>query len=289
MRRLSRGFTLLELMVAMVLGLLLSSGVYSFLIGNKQAEAVNQALASVQEQGRYALSLMRRDLQLAGMYDAFDPALDDVAGTLDIADELNFVTEHSVLLPGDFDEAGIGSTDGGNNSDVLVIGYLGDRECAGSDHGHGGLFYLVNRYWLEDGTLYCQGLNGRNLRAGGNGRNSDLFPNKALLSNIVDFQVSYGINRPDNTLSIPYTGQPNSYVNAANLPAAVAAGAEVVAVRIALLVRSDVALNEAVERKFKLLGQAKSSYEDGFVYKQFEMTVVLRNNFNRITMGYRDG
>ena len=289
MRRTSRGFTLLELMVAMVLGLLLSSGVYSFLIGNKQAEAVNQALASVQEQGRYALSLLRRDLQLAGMYDAFDPSLDDVAGTLDVADELNFVTEHSVLLPGDVDEAGIGSVDGGAGTDTLVIGYLGDRDCGGSTHGYGGLFYLVNRYWLEDGTLYCQGLNGRNLRAGGNGENSDSSQNKALLNNIVDFQVSYGVNRPDNTLPIPYTGQPNSYVNAANLPAEMLAGAEVVAVRIALLVRSDVALNQSVEREFKLLGQAKEGYEDGFVYKQFETTIVLRNNFNRITMGYRDG
>lgn len=287
----SRGFTLLELMVAMVLGLLLTSGVYSFLLGNKQAEAVNQALASVQEQGRYGLSLLRKDIQLAGMYDAFDPSLDDNAA-LDVADELNFVTEHSIILPGDFDNlAALGSVDGGNGSDTLAIGYLGNRDCGGDAHGRGNdaansLFYVVNRYFIDDGVLYCQGYDGRSIRLAGTGDSNGSVP---LLNNIVDFQVSYGINRPNNALPIPYTGQPSSYVNATNLGAAINVGAEVVAVRIALLVRSDVSLNQAYERQFKLLGQSIDKYADGFVYKQFDTAIVLRNNFNRITMGYRDG
>lgn len=284
----SRGFTLLELMVAMVLGLLLTSGVYSFFLGNKQAEAVNQALASVQEQGRYALSIIRRDIQLAGMYDAFDPGLDDEAGALDVADELNFVTGHSIIVPGDFAAAaGLGSTDGGAaGNDSLVLGYLNDKDCSGNQHGRGGqLFYAVNRYYLEGTTLYCEGEDGRAIRRG-TSADSD---KKPLMDNIVDFQVSYGINLPDNTLAIPYTGQPSSYVNGGNLVAALANGAEVVTVRLAMLVRSDVNIGHSYANEFKLLGQRVTSHGDGFVHKQFETTIVLRNNFNRITMGYRDG
>jgi type IV pilus assembly protein PilW len=61
-----RGMTIIELMVAMVLGLILIGGVVSVFLNNRQAVASNEGLARVQESGRFAFELLMRDLRDAG-------------------------------------------------------------------------------------------------------------------------------------------------------------------------------------------------------------------------------
>ena len=60
------GFTLIELMIAMVLGLLLIGGVVSVVLANGQASRANTALAQVQDSARMAFELLARDLRQAG-------------------------------------------------------------------------------------------------------------------------------------------------------------------------------------------------------------------------------
>lgn len=62
-----RGFTLVELMVAMVLGLIVIGGVVSVFLSNQQSYRANQALGEVQDNSRIAFELMARDLRDAGM------------------------------------------------------------------------------------------------------------------------------------------------------------------------------------------------------------------------------
>jgi type IV pilus assembly protein PilW len=61
-----RGFTLIELMVSLVLGLLLILGVISVYLTNQQAARTNEGLARLQESGRIAFELMSRELRQAG-------------------------------------------------------------------------------------------------------------------------------------------------------------------------------------------------------------------------------
>lgn len=60
------GFTLVELMIAIVLGLLLTAVVAEVYINSKKTYRVSDNLARVQESGRYILEELGRDLRMAG-------------------------------------------------------------------------------------------------------------------------------------------------------------------------------------------------------------------------------
>jgi len=62
------GFTLIELMVAMVLGLIVIAGVTSVFLAGQQSFRTNNALADVEDGSRIAFELMARDIREAGLY-----------------------------------------------------------------------------------------------------------------------------------------------------------------------------------------------------------------------------
>ncbi|MGH8117365.1 MAG: PilW family protein, partial [Rhodanobacteraceae bacterium] len=66
-RRHATGFTLVELMVAMVLGLIVIAGVTSVFLAGQQSFRTNGALADVQDSSRIAFELMARDIRQAGL------------------------------------------------------------------------------------------------------------------------------------------------------------------------------------------------------------------------------
>lgn len=63
----SGGFTLIELMVAMVLGLIVIAGVTSVFLAGQRSFRTNDALADVQDSSRVAFELMARDIREAGL------------------------------------------------------------------------------------------------------------------------------------------------------------------------------------------------------------------------------
>lgn len=60
------GFTLVEVMIALALGLVLISGLVTVFQGNKQSSELNQAMAEMQESARFALDALTRDARMAG-------------------------------------------------------------------------------------------------------------------------------------------------------------------------------------------------------------------------------
>lgn len=60
------GLSLVELMVALVLGLLLSAGVVTIFITAKQDYQLQDAVSQVQENGRFGLEFLARDIRMAG-------------------------------------------------------------------------------------------------------------------------------------------------------------------------------------------------------------------------------
>jgi type IV pilus assembly protein PilW len=62
----TRGFTLVELMIALVLGLVLIGGVISVLLSNKQTYRTNNALSQLQDNARTAFELLARDIRQSG-------------------------------------------------------------------------------------------------------------------------------------------------------------------------------------------------------------------------------
>lgn len=61
------GFSLIELMVAMLLGLIVIAGVSSVFLANQRTYRTNQALGGVQDSSRIAFELMARDIRNAGL------------------------------------------------------------------------------------------------------------------------------------------------------------------------------------------------------------------------------
>ncbi|MEM7563688.1 MAG: PilW family protein [Pseudomonadota bacterium] len=116
------GISLVEILVALVISLFLLGGIIQVYMGNKTTFSFTNAIAEVQENGRFALDTISQDLRLAGEWGciAYDP--DD---TSNINDTLNAGT-----VPGydtDFHdflgEEGIEGTNnaGLNGSDTITI------------------------------------------------------------------------------------------------------------------------------------------------------------------------
>lgn len=60
------GLTLIELMIAMVLGLIVVGGAVSVIIANRQTHRTNEAFSQIQESSRTAFELLVRDIRQAG-------------------------------------------------------------------------------------------------------------------------------------------------------------------------------------------------------------------------------
>ena len=67
------GMTLIEIMIALTLSLILTGGVIQLFLTSKQTFRMNEAMAGVQESGRFALETLSRDLRMAGYQGCADP------------------------------------------------------------------------------------------------------------------------------------------------------------------------------------------------------------------------
>ncbi len=63
----NKGFTLVELMISIVLGAIITAGLISVFLSNQQSYRTNQGLSEVQEGTRTAFELMARDIRTAGL------------------------------------------------------------------------------------------------------------------------------------------------------------------------------------------------------------------------------
>ncbi|MFI3217656.1 MAG: PilW family protein [Methylococcales bacterium] len=63
---LQRGFTLIELMIAMLIGVFLMGGVIQIFLSAKQAYRLQENLSRLQENGRFAMDFITKDVRMAG-------------------------------------------------------------------------------------------------------------------------------------------------------------------------------------------------------------------------------
>ena len=97
-----RGLTLVELMIALVLGLFLIGGLLQIFISSKQTYRMQEALSRLQENGRFAIDFMTRDIRLAGFkgcssrsYAALPPVLN-----LDLNQPTAFLYDFNTAIQG---------------------------------------------------------------------------------------------------------------------------------------------------------------------------------------------
>lgn len=182
------GLTLVELMVAMTLGLLVLLAVGSIYIGSRQTFRMQEDNARLQETGRYALEVMGRSIRQAGFWNMpINPAATATA----------FV---GTPITGADGAAGASDT-----VTVQYDGLTGNRDCEGTTANA----VITDAYRLTGNNLVCDGVD----------------PDAAfqpLVSDIEDVQVLYGIDTTptDNVQSV---GQYKAAPTAAEWPRVVSA------------------------------------------------------------------
>jgi type IV pilus assembly protein PilW len=94
--RAQRGFSMVELMVALAIGLIVLLALSKLFVGTKKSYNTQDALARVQENGRIAMHLLIRDIRMAGYYGCFDN-VDKINSTLNAVGGFNpFLTKYAV-------------------------------------------------------------------------------------------------------------------------------------------------------------------------------------------------
>lgn len=79
----TQGFSLVELMVAMTIGLIILAAVSSLFVNSKKTYTTQDNMARLQENGRFAMQFLMKDLRLAGYYGCIsDISADTVNNTV---------------------------------------------------------------------------------------------------------------------------------------------------------------------------------------------------------------
>ena len=245
-----KGLSLVELMVAMVLGLLITAAVIQLFLTNRQTFNLQQGIASVQEQGRFAVDFLSKEVMGAGYGNVAAP--------------IKFSTT----------EGDEGSEDG-TLHDVLhiLVGIneddpqKGPKDCSGgklNETADGEITpeetykrYYVNVEGDGNGVLMCEDSDGNNV---------------VLIDNVEVFQVLYGVAvRQGNNTTYRYVSRDNA-----------SASDEIVSVRFAVLLSSDeVAVSERDQASnIEIFGTDYSDnvdFYDGKLRRLFVSSVALRN------------
>lgn len=255
--RSQHGFSIVELMVALLLGSMITVAAVSLFSTNQRTFLLQQGITGVQEQGRFALDYMSLDIRKLGYMEQADEATVNAAmGTSRPGVVLNDLTRDGILYPR--------STEGGNNAtdnDRLTFAYMGTVDCEGDQSAV--RTFIVVTYWVDGaGSLFCQG--SVDPATGG----------VALVRGVRSFQVLFG---RDTTLD----EQPEvtQYVQASTL----GAGDPVLGVRIGIVIGDRVegvpdipdGRNFAVLDKQLVSGQAPLDQRE--LLRVFTTTVKVRN------------
>lgn len=234
------GFSLVELMVAMLLGLVIVGAATQLFIANQQAFVLQQTLARVQEDGQLFTRFLVADLRRAGLE--------------------NESVVSSRTMGVQFTNPGAGAaypvTQEDAGFDRLTLGFHGTTDCEGSVSAVE--MEVINTYEVSNaGELRCTG----NVDAATNG--------VVLLTGVEAFELMYGIDR-----TVDGYARAEQFVNANQV-----AAFPVVAVRFAFLLSEDSdslpegdgTLNHYV------LTKTVTEPKDRAVRRLFTATVKLRN------------
>lgn len=114
-----RGFSLIELMVALAISLLLTLGISYIFLGSKQTYKVEENLARMQESGRLAFLYLTRDVRTAGDFGCASKGMAYATGGVSAACTMPAATAPTLTCV----LAGTGCTDIAFDPKVAIYGY----------------------------------------------------------------------------------------------------------------------------------------------------------------------
>jgi len=138
--RSNSGFTLVELLVAIALGLVILAGLFQTFRTQHDTYIVQDQVAAMQQNLRAAMYLITRDLQMVGWYSNFDRN----NRTIDL-DDLDERTGRLLILSEDNSDGAGGNINAGTDAMVIVKAGSENRELIGGEWASGASIILSNR------------------------------------------------------------------------------------------------------------------------------------------------
>lgn len=221
-KKTQQGFSLIELLVALLIGLVLLLGVGQVFLSSRQTFTTNEAMAKLQENGRFSLEFIASSARQAGYLSS--------GSILDVpfpAEPVNCGLGSAPSNPCSANGAGSASDRVSFAAEPVVIdGSL--RDCSGTVVAANRV--IINSFFIipadannPHSSLGCSSYD-RNQKAW-------ITQNQRLIDGIESIQVLYGLDSRDDALST------NQFVSADRVANAAGWG-NVVAVRIAVLANS---------------------------------------------------
>ncbi len=267
-KKFQQGLSLIELLIAMVIGLFLLGGITTTYIQSKQSSIKRDEYSILQDNGRVALEFMSTSIAHTG-YVAFPSGVISPSSFITKAVVSNTCDGggQNVVTPGNF--TGKLTEDGASGaSDSIGVIYLGDAnlstDCAGGSLpvacqlGGGNTdsdsAKIYSSFFVQNNSLQCAG-----------SRTTTIEP---IADDIENIQFLYGVDADDDRVV-------DRYINATQMGTF---ANNVISIQIGVLVRSEREVkSEAEVIKYSLLDQAITSPNDRFLRAVFTTTVNLRN------------
>ena len=266
-----RGFSLVEFLIAMTIGIFLLLGIISSYVSSKQTSLKNTQLSTLEDNGRFALETIRESLEHTGytpinagvLTSQFISAPTDVVSDTCPVGAIQNVVNRTIIKVTNDNAAG----------DSLGVIFHGDNQvytdCSGRDLPIGcrlkplpssNIFpqssRIYNSFYVDSGS--------NTLRCAGSRSNTS----EVIADGVENIQFLYGVDTGND-------GQVDRYVNATG-----AAGLwnNVVSIQVAILVRSLKAVKRKAEAKtYTLLDTVVTSPNDKFQRAVFSTSIRLRN------------
>ena len=305
--RRQRGRSLLELMIALVIGFIILSAVMLTSVGNGGASRRQDSLTTLNEDALIATSIITNQLRLAGYSRFTGQPVPNSSGMADLAFKYRNYNGPPVRgCDGGMKNYGVLMTNincnGGNGADGFMVAYEADTrntfptltqpnnptDCLGaslpaqvpSESGGGGTYFQVENIFYVDRTtnsLMCSG-------------SGNLGQPQPLIGNVVDMQVLYGVA----AMQAPTPGvdqvplfEAQQYLTAAEidqlpilpagtLPAERGRWTRVVSMRVCLVLRSPTELYDAITPYTGCNGQQVTP-ADRRAYRAVTITTAFKN------------
>jgi len=291
-----RGFSLVELMVSMVIGLVIIGAALSTYLGNRGGARQTAALAQVTDDATTAFGILRSQIAMAGY--SQPTSVNTTTGTMER--RLNGITilgceggfaANAITTSAVASVTCVTAPRGTSNAttpDALLVRYEADMtntpivknsantprpsDCQGTSIADDSTLNAAiadNRFRVDTSSAELE-CSGSGLSSQGGTRQAD-----PLVQNIVDMQLTYG-------MSSTGTGVVDRYVKANDVGLPGTSGYDtawqkVVAVRVCLLVRSTDAVLDTPTAFRGCDGSVITRSNDRRMYRAFTSTIVLNN------------
>ena len=277
------GMTLIELLIAMGLGVFLVTALVQVLLANHTSFSVQRNMSRMQEDARFATAVINKAISMAGYREDSTLALSSHFSTQTAPAGQALpppVTFTGVQVVSGTDSNAAGSADEiQDGSDTVAVRFRGSDDNSTTDC-HGNVVaagaVAVNRFYIDDSSLFCRS----DIVDTGTGNTlTSATPKQALVDNVLNMQILYGMSTAED---------PNDLGAECYLPASTPIGAgsdcttlnydRVVSVRISLLLASgDTNLTpDGAPQSYSYNGISTTA-ADSRLYRAFTTTIAIRN------------